>query len=149
MEVYAKFAKAKKEFKGRFVIVADGKVICEAVARSGQPNYQDSYWITAKSPIPPGSDIEGSYEINLTAHKVDSAAMGEWFYEILPDPIKQKNGGGIRRLIGLHEDANYDTAPGTAGCIGISPSHWNKVDEILFAFWRKGISKIPLIVVYY
>lgn len=143
------FYKATKEFLGTLKLYKYGKLIKKWTARSGQDGFR-SYWTNSKSPIPASDSIQGTYRVESGYVPGFPVAMGNWYYHILPDPILQKNGSGIRSEIGIHEDANLQTAPGTAGCIGIDPEHWQDCRKTLDAIFRqegKGYD-IPLQVVY-
>jgi len=143
------FRRKLGEFKGELCLLANGKIINTWVARSGQPNPAD-YWTTGESPIPPSDRIIGEYQVNLNGYVPgDTTAMGDLYFHIEPDPILQKDGPGRRSEIGLHCDQNYDYAPGSAGCIAVSPNDWDDCEQILKNLKSKGLSKVPLEVDYY
>jgi hypothetical protein len=83
-----------------------------------------SYWVTARSPIPPGA----SYKVDLRWNYSDLPGINGRFYHILPDPIVNPDGSGQRSEIGLHQD---NGTPGTAGCIGVVGSDWSKLCNAL------------------
>lgn len=144
--------KSKNEDDGLLKIFKHGKQIPGAKwkFRSGQSGYQDSYWITAKSPVPPSTDIQGTYALQPGC-KIDSPAMGKRFFPIITiiggkvnESILQKNSKGIRTLVGLHEDANKNQgAPGTAGCIGITPEDWPACQKMMDAIFAQELAVDP------
>lgn len=147
--IYIKFVKNRHELKGSLKFIIDNVVKLEVVARSGQYGYGESYWNVGLSPIPPSNAIVGKYFVNFNGYTPGNQnACGDIFYPIIPDPIHQKNGTGMRSEIGLHEDANYDYAPGSAGCIAVSPKHWVSVKTLINKLKAKNINKLPLYVVY-
>ena len=148
------FYRASKEFVGLLKLFKFGKMVQGAKwkARSGQPGFR-SYWTQGKSPVPASDSIEGSYEVCPGYTPGSIIAMGNWYYHIVPDPIRQKNGTGSRSEIGIHEDANFATSPGTAGCIGIDPEDWAACRKMLDAVFQQECRieptyRIPLEVIY-
>lgn len=148
------FYRASKEFIGLLKLFKNGKLVAGAKwkARSGHLGFR-SYWTQGKSPIPASDSIEGSYAVEPGYVPGYVSAMGNWYYHITPDPIQQKNGTGSRSEIGIHEDANFATSPGTAGCIGIDPEDWTNCRKMLDAVFVQEKKtnpnyRIPLEVIY-
>ncbi len=149
------FFKKASEFTGTLKLFKLGKMIKKWTARSGQPGYQDTYWITGKSPVPPSNAIIGRYEMKKGYVPGDTVAMGRRFYHIVTvdekgrvcETIRQKNGNGERSEVGGHHDGR---TLGTAGCIGIDPGcsndYCNTLDGI-FDQEPEGY-RIPLEVIY-
>ncbi len=83
-----------------------------------------SYWVTAQSPIPPGS----GYKIDLRWNYSDLTGIAGRFYHILPDPIIEPETHARRTEIGLHQD---NGVPGTSGCIGVVGRDWGRLCNVL------------------
>ena len=106
------------------VIMLNGKMFKACSGSIGAQVY-DRYWITGRSPIPPGKD----YKVDLRWTYSDLAGIAGRYYHILPDPIERGDGSGLRRTeIGLHQD---NGVPGTSGCIGVVGSDWSRLCGVL------------------
>ena len=106
------------------VIMLNGKMYKACSGCVGSQVY-GTYWITGRSPIPPGKD----YKIDLQWHYSDLTGINGRYYHILPDPIERGDGSGLRRTeIGLHQD---NGVPGTSGCIGVVNGDWSKLCNAL------------------
>lgn len=109
------------------VIMLNGQMYKACSGCMGAQVY-DSYWISGRSPIPPGKE----YKIDLQWSYSDLTGIKGRYYHILPDPIERGDGSGLRRTeIGLHQD---NGVPGTSGCIGVVNGDWgrlcNALDEL-------------------
>ncbi|MBQ7569138.1 hypothetical protein IJT17_10110 [bacterium] len=106
------------------VIMINGQMFKACSGCAGSQVY-GSYWITGRSPIPPGRD----YKVDLKWSYSDLAGIAGRYYHILPDPIERGDGSGLRRTeIGLHQD---NGVPGTSGCIGVVGSDWSRLCVVL------------------
>ena len=152
------FHKKASEFIGTLKLFWFGKMIKKWEARSGQLGYQNTYWVTGKSPIPPSNAIIGRYEMKKGYVPGDTVAMGERFYHIVTVDekgnvsvvIREKDGPGKRSEVGGHHDGR---SLGTAGCIGVAPrdsdDYCRTLDSIFSQECKKNPDyRIPLEVVY-
>ncbi len=106
------------------VIMLNGQMYKACSGCVGSQVY-GAYWITGRSPIPPGKD----YKVDLQWTYSDLTGISGRFYHILPDPIEKGDGSGLRRTeIGLHQD---NGVPGTSGCIGVVGSDWSRLCNVL------------------
>lgn len=103
------------------VLMLDGK---EYKACSGSVGAQIyGQYFSKGAPIPPGD-----YEIDLNGYFCETTGIEGRYYHILPDPIYSADKTKSRTEIGLHRDAGY---PGTAGCIGVIGTDFDKLDSAL------------------
>ncbi len=144
------FKKASED-KGTLKLFKYGRLVPGAkwTVRSGQPGAA-GYWNRGLSPIPPSKAIKGSYEVKLPGFPPGYRnSMGDWCYHIIPDPILEKNGSGIRSEVCIHSDANVTVSPGSAGCIVLHPDIWGGFRKVMDAIHRQeGDCVIPLEVIY-
>lgn len=129
--------------KGHFTLNVDGvEKFKQLPARSGQRGFENTNWVTGKSPCPKG-------KLYLWLHPKDMGVLpknkeiGE-FYPISSSPdnmniIQEENGSRKRLYVGLHPENAF---AGSAGCVVLL---WDTLDkklkmEALFAFLR-GLSK--------
>lgn len=127
-------------------------------ASSGQAGHQyiGHYWEIGKSPIPPSSDIIGSYEYPTDWYKPgDVSACGSRFYPIKPNPIHSKFYLDKSRTdIGGHFDENNTYSPGSAGCVVSLPRKteeekgWDDWKKAMDKINKLGIKWIPMEVIY-
>jgi hypothetical protein len=69
------------------------------------------------------------------------------FYYIEPDPVTVD--GITRSEFGIHNDANRDFSPGSAGCIVLSSNpEWARFEGFMTSYRKKGFAAISLIVEY-
>ena len=106
------------------VITLNGKMYKACSGCAGSQVF-GTYWITGRSPIPPGKE----YRVDLQWTYSDLAGINGRYYHILPDPIERGDGSGLRRTeIGMHQD---NGVPGTSGCIGVVNDDWSKLCRAL------------------
>jgi len=118
--------------------------------------YKNHYWTIGKSPMPPSSEIVGSYQYATFWYKPGNvSACGSRFYPIKPDPIINKyNKKQKRSEIGDHYDENNVVSPGSAGCnVGLprkstEEKGWNDWKAALDEINKLGINWIPAEVIY-
>lgn len=136
----AYFKRDRDTIYGVFTIQSDTgrKVFDRIKARSGQSAFTDSYWVTGKSPCPPGRFKLYTDSVNQGA-KAGRYGIGESFPigNVHRDVIQSKSGRSRRTLIRLHEENTY---PGSAGCIVIvEEEEWKKVMEFLHSLKEEFI----------
>lgn len=143
------FYRKASEDIGNLKLFKFGKMIVKWNARSGQPGAA-GHWNRGISPIPPSKAIQGKYGVELPGFLPGYRdSMGNWCYHIIPDPILEKNGSGIRTEVCIHSDANVTYSPGSAGCIVLHPNIWGSFRKVMDAIYRQeGNCVIPLEVIY-
>lgn len=145
------FYKKPGEFAGLLILTDYKGEEHRFNARSGLADYQKSYWMTGCSPIPPSDAIRGEYEVRLPwvePYNWQKASMGSRFYAIEPNVIYSKDGSKARSGIGIHDDANWRVAPGSAGCIALMPGEMDRFNRAMDAEYNAGLDFIPLTVIY-
>jgi hypothetical protein len=154
---YARFTKRTSDVDGILEIVDHKAKSHKFRARSGQAGYQDVFWVVGLSPIPPSDAIQGSYNISLAWQDptaTEKLSMGSRFYPINPNTILSKSGTHSRAGIGIHYDANFGFAPGSAGCIAIQPRNeneregWQAFMDLMDSIFAAGFREISLLVNY-
>jgi len=141
-EFSLKLAKSHALIMGDLVFFQDGLELKRVEATSGQRGYQhsDRYRIRAKGCIPPDID----WQISTDGYHLRSSGINGMFYHITPDPDPQTGRGEF----GLHQDANYRTYPGSAGCIVVLPEVFKNEILPLMEGLRGRQSHVPLRVIY-
>ncbi len=140
-------------FNGRRLFYRDdtGKILWSVKASSGRGKYLNDRSATNvenEGPIP-----EGSYYMELTPGvptEKTGAGWGRFAIRLKPkfltkvwNKITSGRGGFF-----LHEDGNEETAPGTAGCVGVTKANNGilKVKKALDSFQKAGNDEMTLTV---
>lgn len=132
--------------EGFYILYCNDVEALRIRASSGQRGHQfrGNFWEVGYSPIPPSSEIIGTYKYSTNWYKPgDVSACGSRFYLIKPDPIYNKYDKTRKKKrteVGGHFDENNQRSPGSAGCAVSLPrkteeekgwNDWNKaMDEI-------------------
>jgi hypothetical protein len=145
-------ARTRDLIQGSLSVLDDsGETIFEAVATSGQAGYQsaDDHWILAKGCIP-SEDMISNGPIRISTHGYRSSLPGiaGMFFHILPDPVYGKH-GEMRSEFGVHLDANFSSAPGSAGCVVLrKESDFDIFIDLMEKAKQAGRKEIPLAIFY-
>lgn len=133
-----------------FVRSPDGlnELVCKAT--SGATGHQLAKYQNkpSKGPIPSCKAV-GVQSFLVDTHPTVSEKPGIAgnFYHITPDPMYIHR---VRRSeFGIHFDANFATAPGSAGCIVLlNKSEWTAFKAFMKNYANQGFRVISLIVEY-
>lgn len=116
-------------------------------ATSGARGWQseEHLWVKGRGAIPP----DFAYSVPTQGYNLSNPGIQGQFYHITPDPIVNSK-GQMRGEFGIHLDANFNTSPGSAGCIVlITPYGWKRFQERMLALKvENSIDSIPLEVKY-
>jgi len=76
-------------------------------------------------------------------------AVGEWLYTIWPTNLWSNDQTTVRKSCAVHLDANFDTSPGSSGCIVFTREvSWSEFEKEMAALYAAGIDECPLEVLY-
>lgn len=116
-------------------------------ATSGCRGWQgkDDIWKRGRGPIPPNFD----YSVPTVGYHSPTIGIDGEFFHIWPDPIRSES-GVIRGEFGIHRDANFDSSPGSAGCIVLTREFgWQRFCERMHALRDDfKVERIPLHIEY-
>lgn len=155
--------------RGTLYLMNENGILLSVAARTSALAKQSPDWFwRGGGPIPPSSQIETEYSLNLVAYY--SAAAKSRFYPISPNPVRplmrvwgelnaradrdsyfrydpRRGGDNIfRSYLGVHLDAGPS---GTSGCEGIPDvSDWKAVQNILDGWHTDGHDTVPHYVTY-
>lgn len=118
---------------------------------SGQPGWQYSGGVTVpgRGPLPSVRACQiSSYFVGTTPiYSPDIPGIRGNFFPIEPETVSV--GGVERGDFGIHNDANRDSAPGSAGCIVFVYDYgWEIFQKEMVVFSNSGVKKIPLLVLH-
>lgn len=114
------------------------------LATSGCAGWQskNDLWARGRGAIPDGFN----YQIPTTPYYLPTRGVEGNFFHITPDPVRQKDGFGIRAELGVHYDANV---PGSSGCIVLkNRSGFEGFCRRMKTLTSIGVPSIPIEVVY-
>lgn len=134
--------------KGFFTLNEDGKEIFKQLpARSGQRGFENTDWVTGKSPCPKGDLL-----LWLSPKDVGVLPKGKGIGEFYPissgefdrNTISESNGNRKRLYVGLHPENAF---AGSAGCIVLL---WDTPDKkakmlALFKYLKELRKEMPYI----
>ena len=116
-------------------------------ATSGCRGWQseDNLWSRGRGPIPPGFN----YSVPTTGYHCSTPGIDGEFFHIIPDPIRSES-GITRGEFGIHLDSNFDSSPGSAGCIVLTREFgWQRFCERMHALREQfQVNRIPLEIKY-
>ncbi|OKH39081.1 hypothetical protein NIES2119_08095 [[Phormidium ambiguum] IAM M-71] len=116
-------------------------------ATSGCRGWQshENIWKRGRGPIPP----DFNYSVPTVGYHSETAGIDGEFFHIWPDPVKSDS-GVTRGEFGIHRDANFDTSPGSAGCIVLTKDFgWQRFCERMHALKSDfNLDRIPLHIDY-
>lgn len=154
--VHAYYDRKKDSIEGLFTLIVNGKEVFKQLpARSGQRFYENTNFVSGKSPIPL---LGKKTEYQLVTKAVDNGevipkggGIGR-FYPICTDianPMVIRFPEGSRFAIGLHPENRW---PGSAGCIVLlvnTPQRERAVRDLFLMLdnlHTKGVNNFPLTV---
>ncbi len=128
----------------------DGQNTLVLKASSGAPGFQVAKYQNkpSKGPIPACKAVGlQSFMVDTQPTVSEKPGIAGNFYHITPDPMYIQR---VKRSeFGIHFDANFATAPGSAGCIVLlNKTEWTAFKAFMKGYASKGFRVISLIVEY-
>lgn len=121
--------------------------IINFTATSGCRGWQghDDVWHRGRGPIPPGFN----YSVPTIGYHSSTPGIDGEFFHIWPDPVSKN--GITRGEFGIHLDSNFDTSPGSAGCIVlIRKFGWERFKGRMMALKEENnLDRVPLEITYF
>lgn len=146
-------ARKKSLILGNLTLIRpDGTGVVWNNVTSGVVGKQSSSdcWTRNKGMIPPSVECARPTVVMTQRQPSDLfKAVGEWLYTIWPTNLWSKDGTKVRKSLAVHFDANFDTSPGSSGCIVFTRKvSWEEFEKEMDGLYAAGIDECPLEVIY-